>query len=98
MGLVYCQAAGASFKQAWLDRNRRELRARLGYSAPRILCEDVPITKVFETHEPKADEALLIQIAFSLESRSFACQLVIFMPGASLVPLRASLDDFLKAL
>lgn len=75
-----------------------QLRARIGYSAPRILCEDQSIAKVFETHEPKTDGALLIHIDFSLEARSFACQLVIFMPGASLVPLRASLDDFLESL
>jgi chemotaxis protein CheC len=102
--------AGAAFEQelllavssilvgACLDGISSQLQARLGYSAPRILCENLPIAKVFEAHQPKADEALLIHIDFTLEARSFACQLVISMPGASLGPLRASLDDFLDSL
>ena len=75
-----------------------QLHAQLGYSAPLILCEDLPIEKVFQIHAPVCDEALLINIDFSLESRSFACQLLIFMPGESLALLRESLDKFLESL
>jgi chemotaxis protein CheC len=83
---------------ACLNGIAKQLGVQLGYSPPLILCEDRPIQKVFEEHLPVCDEALLIQIDFKLEARSFTCQLLIFMPGESLAVLQASLDKFIESL
>jgi chemotaxis protein CheC len=83
---------------ACLNGIAKQLDVQLGYSPPLILCEDRPIEKVFEEHPPACEEALLIQIDFKLEARSFTCQLLIFMPGESLAVLQVSLDKFIESL
>jgi len=75
-----------------------QLGTDFGFSAPSILCQDKTIEQLFAMHAPPCNEALLIQIDFSVEARSFTCQLLIFMPRESLVLLHQALASFLESL
>jgi len=76
----------------------RQLHTDFGYSAPSILCEQRSISELFAGRPPICDTALLIQVEFSLEARSFVCELLIFMPPESFDRLQLSITDFLNAL
>lgn len=76
----------------------KQLRTDFGYSAPSILCEHQAVDALFREHPPVCETALLIQVEFSLEARSFICELLIFMPPASFQRLQLSIADFLNAL
>ena len=75
-----------------------QLGTEFGFSAPSILCQEKTVQQLFTTHAPPCKEALLIQIDFSVEARSFTCQLLIFMPRESLVLLHQVLTSFLESL
>ena len=75
-----------------------QLGTEFGFSAPSILCQEKNVQQLFAAHAPPCKEALLIQIDFSVEARSFTCQLLIFMPRESLVLLHQVLTSFLESL
>lgn len=76
----------------------RQLQTEFGFSAPSILCEQKSVRDLFEGRPPICETALLIQVEFSLEARSFVCELLIFMPPESFDRLRLSISSFLNAL
>jgi chemotaxis protein CheC len=76
----------------------QQLGAELSFSPPEILCRSVPIERVFAGHQPTCKHALLIEIDFSLEARSFACHMLTFFAPESFGTLRSSLAKFLGSL
>ena len=76
----------------------RQLGSQLSFSPPEILCRAVPLERVFTGLEPTCEQALLIQIDFSLEARSFACHMLTFFAPESFETLRTSLSRFLESL
>jgi chemotaxis protein CheC len=76
----------------------QQLGSQLSYSPPEILCRAVPLDRLLVGHRPTCDQALLIEIDFSLEARSFACHMLTFFAPESFGTLRSSLARFLEAL
>jgi chemotaxis protein CheC len=83
---------------ACLNGLAAQLQTQFGFSAPSILCEDKTIAQLFSAYTPVCKEALLIQIDFAVEARSFTCQLLIFMPRESLELLHEALTRFLESI
>ena len=79
-------------------RIAHQLATELSFSPPEILCRAVPLERVFAGHQPTCDQALLIEIDFSLEARSFACHMLTFLAPESFDALRSSLSRFLESI
>ena len=75
-----------------------QLATELSFSPPEVLCRAVPLDRVFEGHQPTCEQALLIEIDFSLEARSFACHMLTFLAPDSFGALRNSLSRFLESI
>jgi len=75
-----------------------QLGSQLSFSPPEVLCRAVPFERVFAGHQPTCKQALLIEIDFSLEARSFVCHMLTFFAPESFGALRSSLAQFLEAL
>ena len=70
--------------------------ASIGFSAPSLLIDSAPLAELMRTSEVSWDTALLIEVSFHLETRSFACHLVMLMPDSELATLTAALDRFME--
>jgi len=75
-----------------------QLATELSFSPPEILCTAVPLEQVFAGHQPTCEQALLIEIDFSMEARSFACHMLTFLAPDSFGELRSSLSRFLESI
>jgi chemotaxis protein CheC len=76
----------------------QQLGSQLSFSPPEILCRNVPVARVFAGHQPACEQALLIEIDFSLEARSFSCHMLTFLAPESFDALRNALTRFLGSL
>ena len=76
----------------------QQLGSQISYSPPEILCRAVPLDRLFVGHQPTCEQALLIEIDFSLEARSFSCHMLTFFAPESFETLRSSLARFLESL
>ena len=76
----------------------RQLGFELSFSPPAILCRGVFVDRVFSGHMPVCEQALLIQIDFALEARSFGCNVLTFLTPESFEPLRTSIARFLASM
>jgi chemotaxis protein CheC len=83
---------------ACMNGMAHQLGYTLNFSAPAILCRGVAVDRVFAGHAPVCAQALLIQIDFALEARSFVCHLLTFLTPESFEPLRMSIARFLASL
>jgi chemotaxis protein CheC len=75
-----------------------QLGSQLSFSPPEIICRGVPVARVFAGHQPTCEQALLIEIDFSLEARSFSCHMLTFLGPESFGALRSALTRFLGSL
>jgi chemotaxis protein CheC len=73
-----------------------QLQMTLGFSAPSLMADAVPLGNLFKTSDISWNTALLVEVNFRLEQRSFACHLVMLMPENEVVVLAAALDRFLE--
>ena len=73
-----------------------QLQTQIGFSAPSLLIDSAPLENLLETSEISWDKALLVEVSFRLEHRSFACHLVMLMPDSELTVLAQALDRFLE--
>jgi chemotaxis protein CheC len=83
---------------ACMNGMAHQLGYALSFSPPAIMCRGVAVDRVFSGHAPACEQALLIQIDFALEARSFACHLLTFLTPESFEPLRRSIARFLAAI
>ena len=74
-----------------------QMKAEIGFSAPSLIADQVPIEKLLPADSMDWKNALLVEVNFSLEQRSFACHLVILMIEGDLKTLTDSLDRFRAA-
>ena len=72
--------------------------SELSFSAPSILCEKSNLASLFAQHEIPWNYALLLEVAFRLESRSFSSRIFIFMPDETIVHVKEALDRWIEAL
>ena len=69
----------------------------IGFSAPSLLVDAVPIEDLLTSCDISWDTALLVEVSFRLEQRSFACHLVMLLPESEVAELATALDRFLEA-
>lgn len=72
-----------------------QLGEELIYSPPSILGIKMSIEKLFEKDKVQWETALSVEINYSLEKRSFNCDLLLLMPDSAIVYLAKKLDAFL---
>lgn len=74
-----------------------QLQASVGFSPPALLADHVPLEKLLRVGEVPWRTALLVEVNFSLERRSFACHLIILMSEDEIRAVVEALDRFLEA-
>ena len=75
-----------------------QMEADLGFSPPTILGQHVKISGLLENQKVNWDHALLVEISYTLEDRSFSCTMFLLMPGESIIVVKAALDRLLEEL
>lgn len=76
----------------------KQINVDIGFSAPSLMADCVPIKEMMKASDAAWEHALLVEVNFQLEKRSFACHLVILMPEHELKMFAGLLDRFLEAL
>lgn len=76
----------------------KQINVDMGFSAPSLMADRVPIKEMMKANEASWKHALLVEVNFQLERRSFACHLVILMPEHELKTFAGYIDHFLEAL
>jgi chemotaxis protein CheC len=76
----------------------KELGIELSFSAPALLVERASLDDVLSHGEVAFNLALLINVKFIMEKRSFTSQLLILMPRDAFDRLIAALNRFLESL
>jgi chemotaxis protein CheC len=75
-----------------------QLQLNIGFSAPSLMADALPLERLLQDTPVPWSTALLVEVNFSLEKRSFACQLVILMPENEVQALVQAVDRFLESL
>lgn len=75
-----------------------QLQLAIGFSAPSLMADALPLARLLQDNPVPWTAALLVEVDFSLEKRSFACNLVILMPEDEIKALMLAVDRFLEAL
>lgn len=75
-----------------------QLKLAIGFSAPSLMADAVPLEQLLAGNRVDWATALLVEVNFRLEKRSFACHLVILMPENEIRALTAAIDRFLESL
>lgn len=75
-----------------------QIGGRFGYQAPTIMARETDLGALLEPASLPWRRALLITLAFGVESRGFDCQLVLLMPEKAAEQMRAVLDRILAEL
>lgn len=83
---------------ACLSGITKQLEAEIRFSAPSLLADRVPIAELFNISNVSWQNALLVEVNFRLEQRSFACHLIMLMAEEEIRALTTSLDRFLEKL
>lgn len=76
----------------------KQINVDIGFSAPSLMADRVPINEMMKASNASWEYALLVEVNFQLEKRSFACHLIILMPEHELKTFAGELDRFLEAL
>lgn len=76
----------------------KQINVDIGFSAPSLMADCVPIKEMMKVSDASWQHALLVEVNFQLEKRSFACHLIILMPEHELKTLAGKLDHFLENL
>lgn len=76
----------------------QQINAEMGFSAPSLMASEVGIDDLIDVSHMGGSGALFVEVNFSLESRSFACHLVMLLPEDQILVLRGAIDRFLESL
>lgn len=76
----------------------QQLSAEMGFSAPSLMASDVDVGDLIDGRHIDTPGALFIEVNFRLESRSFACHLVMMLPEDEILVMRNAIDRFLESL
>jgi len=83
---------------ACLNGIGEQIEAELAYSPPAILGQHVMISQLLAHERLAWDHALLVEISYTLENRSFNCTMFLLMPGESILVVKDALDRLLEDL
>lgn len=75
-----------------------QLQLAIGFSAPSLMADALPLERLLQDNPVPWTAALLVEVNFRLEKRSFACHLVILMPEDEIKVLMLAVDRFLESL
>lgn len=75
-----------------------QIETELAFSPPVILGQHVLLSKLLAHEKLAWDHALLVEISYTLEKRSFSCTMFLLMPGESILVVKAALDKLLEDL
>jgi len=75
-----------------------QIRTDIGFSAPSLMADRVPVDALLQGAAIGTPCALFVEVNFRLERRSFASNLVVLMPEEEILVIRAALDRFLESL
>jgi chemotaxis protein CheC len=75
-----------------------QLNCTLTYSAPRLIGHNIPLEIVVQPDTLQWRAALLLEVNFALENRSFRAHLVTLTADESIVRLRHALDELLASI
>lgn len=75
-----------------------QMQMTMGFSAPSLMADSVPLANLLQGQSVPWQTALLLEVNFRLEQRSFACHLGMLMPDSEVAALAAALDHFLESL
>lgn len=73
-----------------------QIETEIAYSAPSILGLHIPTGDVVSADKVKWDQALLVEVHYTLENRSFSCNLLFLMPGEAIEKVKEALDKLLE--
>ena len=73
-----------------------QLRTDIGFSAPSLMVDRTPVEALLRAQDVSWRSALLVEVNFRLEQRSFACHLTVLMPEAEIQAVAQALDRFLE--
>lgn len=74
------------------------LGAELGFSAPSLMAEHTPLREVLTPGQLTWEQALLVEVNFSVEKHRFKSHLLMFMTEETIDTLRDILDQFIDNL
>jgi chemotaxis protein CheC len=74
-----------------------EIKAPIRFSAPSLLAEHVPVRSLIGTGRDNWHEGILVEVHFTVQERSFACNIVILIPGEELAAFGSALDSYAEA-
>ena len=83
---------------AFLGGIAQQLRIDIAFSTPALLASAAPLQSLCDDADLRWKSALLVEVNFRLETRSFACHVVALMPDSESSALAAVLDSFLENL
>jgi len=83
---------------ACLNGIAEQIETELVYSAPSILGQHILVEEVIARDNLSWMEALLVEINYSLDNRSFSCNLLMLMPGEAIEVVKLALDKLLSDL
>jgi chemotaxis protein CheY-P-specific phosphatase CheC len=71
-----------------------QLEIDIGYSAPTLLGQQIPIEQVID-EKHAWQQALLIDINYSVDNRALMCHLMMMMPDLAILALKKRIDEIL---
>ena len=83
---------------ACLNGIAQQLDMELGYSAPSIIGEKIPVENLFSDYDLTWSHALLVNVRAWIEERKFSSHILIFMEEQSTELVRKALDRLLEGL
>ena len=72
-----------------------QIETELAFSSPSLLGQHIAIGSLLEHEKLNWGHALLVEITYTLEDRSFSCTMFLLMPGESIEVMKQALDDLL---
>ena len=83
---------------ACLSGIAEQLRENIGFSAPSLMADRMSVQHLFSVKDISWHNALLVEVNFRLEQRSFACHLVILLAETEIAAMAEALDRFLESM
>lgn len=75
-----------------------QLRAYIGFCAPSLMADRVPVDRILKAEALPWSTALLVEVQFRLDPRSFASHLLLLVPEDEIQSVAAALNEFLAAM
>jgi len=75
----------------------KQVNADIGFSAPSLMADHVPVSGILKINDVPWECTLLVEVNFRLEKPGFACHLIILMPENELKALTGKIDRFMEA-